>query len=347
MYRNAIKAMFIIALLGAVFIVGGIWSLTRPATSAYQEVPFTIVEGAGVRGISTQLAEAGLIRSPWYFMITVKRLGVDSRLQAGEYVLSPSWSADDIARTLAGGEIVGREQAITIVEGWRIDDIAGYFDENDIVSGEEFKQFVEYPVTQLSACLKPEDCEAYEFLNGIPETAGLEGFLFPDTYRVFRDATVRDIVVKMLDNFDRKLTPQMRADIAASDLSLYETVILASIIEKEVRTAEDMAHVSGIFRNRLDIGMGLQSDATLTYYFGNKKAAHSGAELQADTPYNTYKYRGLPPTPIANPGLNALRAAIYPAETDYLYFLSNTETGETYFAKTLEEHNENKRLHVR
>lgn len=346
--RTTVTASAVIALVGAVFVVGWLWSLARPAASEGREVTFTVEEGEGVRDIAQSLEAAELIRSPWYFIWTVKRSGWGGRLQAGVYTLSPAQTPADIARTLAGGGDTGRERAITIVEGWRIDDIAAYLEEEGVVSASDFKAATAGPLVARSACLKPDNCgEGYAFLSGLPAGGGLEGFLFPDTYRIFRDATAEDIVIKMLDNFDRKLTPEMRADIEASGLSLYETVILASIIEKEVRTAEDMAVVSGIFHNRLDIGMGLQSDATLTYYFGNKKAAHSGEELQVDTPYNTYKYRGLPPTPISNPGLNALRAAIYPADTDYFYFLSNTDTGETYFARTLEEHNENKREHVR
>lgn len=341
MFKSPVQAAIITVLAGAVFIVAWLWWLAQPAASQPRDVPFVVEEGMGVRDIAAALERANVIRSPWYFVWQVKSSGVGARLQAGEYVLSPSQAVEDIVRALANGGATGRERTITIIEGWRVDDIAAYLEEEGFGPADEF--------THLAStwCDQPARCEEYDFLRDLPEGAGLEGFLFPDTYRVYRDARLEDIINVMLANFERKFTPELRDQLADRGLDLYEAVTLASIIEKEVRTPADMALVGGVFRNRLDIGMALQSDATLTYYFDNETVAHTGADLQVDTPYNTYRYRGLPPTPIANPGLNALRAAVYPAETDYLYFLSDTETGTTYFSHTLEEHNANKRRYVK
>lgn len=341
------KNISLAVLIGTVFVVGWLWWLTQPAASVEQNIAVVIEEGEGVRSIAQTLKDEGVIRSPWYFIWQVKAKDLASSLQAGEYQLSPTQRVADIITTLSSGGGSGNERSITIIEGWRITDMAEYLEERGLVDAPSFQARAEEREVAQVWCEDSTSCEEYSFLRNVPPTVGLEGFLFPDTYRVYTDTDTDSIIRTMLANFERKLTPQMRADIAASDLNLYETVILASIIEKEVRTAEDMALVSGIFHNRLGIGMALQSDATLTYYFDNTTAAHSSEELAVDTPYNTYKYRGLPPTPIASPGFNALRAAIYPAETNYFYFLSDTETGQTYFSETLDEHNQKKRLYVR
>jgi len=166
-----------------------------------------------------------------------------------------------------------------------------------------------------------------------------EGYLFPDTYRMYRDFTADDLIKKMRSNLDRKLTGDLREAIKDSGHTTGEIIIMASILEKEVRTEADMKIVSGIFWDRLKINHALQSDATLSYVLDSGKTAHSYEETQIDSPYNTYKYPGLPPGPISNPGLKAIRAAIYPTYTDYNYFLTRPDTGETIFSKTLEEHN--------
>ncbi len=151
----------------------------------------------------------------------------------------------------------------------------------------------------------------------------------------------------MLNNFDGKLTDEMQNNIAEQDKTIYEIVTMASIIEKEVRTLEDMEIVSGIFWDRIKYGQPLESCATLAYVLGVNKEQYSIEDTKIDSPYNTYRNPGLPPGPICNPGLNAIKAAIYPQYTEYNYFLSRQDTGETVFSKTLEEHNRNKARYLR
>lgn len=340
----AIGILVLIAIVVAIFFTLKI-ATTRPPL--YEEVLFSVEPGTGVKTISHNLTQEGFIESPSYFNWYIWLKGWGAKLQAGEYALNKEMSIKQIAQALVGGEALSNEKIIKIIEGWRNSDIADFLEANEIASAEEFSELVNSPFKQSSGCLNPDNCDAYAFLSDAPEEATLEGYLFPDTYRIFKDANVRDIVIKILDNFERKLTPQMREDIAKQNKSVYDIVTMASIIEREVQTAEDMKIVSGIFENRLGIGMALQSDATLSYYLKDKKPSHTLADLEIDTPYNTYKYRGLPPTPISNPGLNAITAAIYPEKTDYLYFLSNAETGESHFARTLDEHNRNKFLYLR
>jgi len=189
--------------------------------------------------------------------------------------------------------------------------------------------------------------QEFPFLNSKPENLSLEGYLFPDTYRVFASSTPEEVIQRLLNNFATKITEEMVREIKRQGKTLHEIITMASIIEKEApifnqTSREDAKIISGIFWNRLNIGMALQSDATLSYIFEDNKPVHSGDELKVDSPYNSYLYRGLPPGPICNPGLIAIEAAIYPIETDYFYFLTPLDGSRVYYAKTYQEHLNNK-----
>lgn len=254
-------------------------------------------------------------------------------------------------------EIVYRaEENIIILEGWTNDDVKNYLsEEKALFLAEDFIKSVGYKNTDN---LKKEQefsrdwSSLYDFLDDKPDNLSLEGYLFPDTYRVFASTSPNEVVSRLLDNFNRKLTSEMRAEIKRQGKSIHEIITMASIIEKEapIFAQKDITAakiVSGIFWNRLKIGMALQSDATLSYILNDKKPAHSGAELQVESPYNTYKYRGLPPGPIANPGMIAILAAIYPAKTDYFFFLTTFDGSKIYYAKNYDEHLRNKYLYMK
>ena len=243
------------------------------------------------------------------------------------------------------------EKTIRIPEGWASRDIGQYFEREGQYQSEEFLEIAGFPMVNYQKekdLPAPVDFSAeFSFLEDKPKHYGLEGYLFPDTYRIYASSSVSEVIRKMLTNFDHKLTPKMREDIKAQGRTIYEVITLASIIEKEAllnyRTGDnqDAKIVAGIFMNRLSVGQALQSDATLSYIYNDKKPAHSGAELEIDSPYNTYKYRGLPPGPICNPGALAIEEAIYPANTKYNYFLT-TNDGRIFYAKTYNEHLANK-----
>ena len=226
-----------------------------------------------------------------------------------------------------------RERTITIIEGWRLEDIADDLAKEGIASKDDF----------LSAAKIADWRDEFQFLQEA-KIKSLEGFLFPDTYKIYSDASARDIIRKLLDEFDAKATAQMRADLKAQDRSLIDAVILASILEREISNKpeadSDRKIVAGIFLNRLEIGMGLQSDATVNYITGKTLTRPTLDDLAIDSPYNTYKYRGLPPGPINNPSLASLLASIYPTPSDYLYFLTD-ENGRAHFARTYAEHQKN------
>ncbi|MBN2854184.1 endolytic transglycosylase MltG [Patescibacteria group bacterium] len=275
-------------------------------------------------------------------------------------IISSSWFSNNFNRLIKKIKnekpepviIYKAEETIKILEGWANADINNYLQENNVFdwSEDEFLKIVgERRIYDLE---KPQNfsrdwAEEFDFLKSKPENLSLEGYLFPDTYRVFASSSPEEIVYRLLNNFDKKLSQEMRAEIKRQGKTIHEIITMASIIEKEApilnqTNAQDAKIISGIFWNRLKIGMALQTDATLSYIFEDKKPAHSGAELKVESPYNSYLYRGLPPGPIANPGLIAIEAAIYPAQTDYFYFLTPLDGAQVYYAKTYQEHLNNK-----
>jgi UPF0755 protein len=175
-------------------------------------------------------------------------------------------------------------------------------------------------------------------LKDKPKSLNLEGYIFPDSYKIRKEETIEDIINKTLQNFDKKVTPELRQEIEKQNKTIFEIITMASLLEKEVKTLEDKKIVSGILWKRLENNMPLQVDATISFITGKKDANISIEETKIDSPYNTYKYKGLPLGPISNPGLESIIAAIYPESSDYWYYLSTPE-GETVFSKTLEEHN--------
>jgi len=227
------------------------------------------------------------------------------------------------------------QNSITFLEGWNNRDIAQYLEKNQITSSADFL-----------VGAKKFDASNYPDLASKPQTQDLEGFLFPDTYFIPKnppaDKNISEVIIKKaLDNFTQKITPEMLAQAQNQNMSLYQIITLASIIEKESGgNQDDRKTIAGVFYNRLKAGMPLESDATVSFI--TDASPISGADTQIDSPYNTYKYKGLPPGPICNPGLNSILAALYPAASDYFYFLTIPQTGRAVFAVTYDEHLKNK-----
>lgn len=335
--------MFKKIIIIAIIITGGFlyWqSLNSPVDKNGQEVLFVINKGETATQIAENLRANNLISSEFYFKYQVKHS--DLNLQAGEYLISPELTTREIIKILSQGETVGSERTIRLIEGWSLKDMANYFEKNGVVSAKDFLSLAQADISGWKFNFSKPG-----FLSDAPAKADLEGFLFPDTYRVDKDASAQNIIEKMLDNFNEKLTSEMRAEIKRQGKSVYEVIIMASLIEKEVRSAEDMKIVSGIFWDRIKNREALGSCATLAYILGVNKSQYTLDDTKVDSPYNTYKYRGLPPGPIANPGLNAITAAIYPTYTGYNYFLSDPATGKTIYSKTLNEHNVNKAKYLK
>ena len=194
---------------------------------------------------------------------------------------------------------------------------------------------------------RPKDfSQEFDFLKDKPIYFGLEGYLFPDTYEIAKGESIDNIVRRMLSNFDSKFKQEMRDEVQGQGRAISEIITMASLIEKEVKTLEDKKIVSGILWKRLGVSMPLQVDATIVYLTGKKTTKVSIEETQIDSPYNTYRNKGLPLGPIANPGLDSILASIYPEENEYWYYLS-TPDGKTIFSKTLKEHNSAKARYLK
>ena len=329
--KNFSKVFFILVFVLLLLLLLLANETYRPHTSFGGTKEVEIAPGLGSRKIGALLKEEGVIRSKWAFINYVSLRKEASYLKPGTYIFEETMTIPEIARTLVG--TARKEKAITISEGWRIEEIEKYLTAEDIITDEYF--------TTLAA---PEGgskfVSRFSFLGDKPESAGLEGYLFPDTYRIYTGEKLEVIAEKMLENFNHKLTPELREEISRQKKTIFEIITIASLIEKEVVSDEDRALVSGILWKRLGIDMPLQVDATISYIKNQKES--NGKILTADTkidsPYNTYLYHELPKGPIGNPGMSAIRAAIYPKESPYLYYLSTPE-GETIFSQTLEEHN--------
>lgn len=338
------KGIFVTALIAVAF--GGLvlYSANRPV-GGDENLLYNVAKGEGASSIAQGLEDAGLIRSAAFFKLTTWSRGTRGDFKAGSFELSPSMSTREIEYALTTQTPSEEEVQITVLEGWTINDIAAHLEAEGIATKEDFFAEVGHSAEFVSPGELPAWGDTYGFLADKPARNSLEGYLFPDTYRIFAESGAKALVRRMLSNFDAKLTADLRAEIEASGRSVFGVVTMASIIEREVRSDEDMAIVSGIFWKRLEIGMGLQADSTVNYITGGSKPSVSFEETNIDHPWNTYKYRGLPAGPIGNPSLRAIVAAIRPVETDYLYFLTNPE-GKVFYGRTLDEHNAN-RVHLR
>lgn len=241
------------------------------------------------------------------------------------------------------------EATIRLREGWTAADMADYLEREGLPAGDGFLELSGSPQLSIPADISSWRLK-YDFLPA--EADSLEGYLFPDTYRIYATSSAPEVIDKMLATFARRVTPAMRQDISARGKTLEEIIIMASLIEKEAPidyADPENRHarlISGIFWNRLGINLGLQADATLSYIFRDNKPRHSGAELEVDSPYNTYRFRGLPPGPIANPGLRAIEAAIDPLPSDYYFFLT-TADNEVIYGRNYDEHLRNINRYLR
>jgi UPF0755 protein len=329
--------ILIILLIIAGFIAS-LWFVLQILNPVKLDSPsFSISQGQGVNQISLNLAEQGIIRNPFAFELYVFLKGIQSEFKAGDYDLPSVVNMKRLTEILTQGQPV-EEWRLQVIEGLTIKDIAFILENKGKFQAEELMEAtgVGQPSNQFSF-----NISNYDFLEDKPASAHLEGYLFPDTYRFFTYSTINDIVRKMLNNFDKKLTSQMRQDIQEQDKTIFDIITMASIIEREVMSDADRAIVSGIFWKRLDIGMPLQADSTINYVTGKKTPAVSAEDLEIDSLYNTYRYPGLTPGPISNPGISSIKAAIYPEESDYWYFLTDQD-GNVHYAEDFEGHKQNK-----
>jgi UPF0755 protein len=310
------KIGFFLLLVFIFFVVLFLWYQRQllPVSEKDQTKDVVIAEGQSLSEIAANLKSEGLIRSPLAFKIMVLRLGLGKKIQAGYFQLSPKSSSYQIASTLTRGS---SDVWVTFPEGQRVEEIA----------------------------------QKLQIVLGIPENEFLkfakEGYMFPDTYLIPKKAKGQEVAQMMFGNFQRRFDNSLRQDAQKRGLTLEEVVIFASLVERETKFEEDRPKVAGILIKRHRSSLPLEVDATVQYALGYQKEEKSwwkktltSTDLAVDSPYNTRKNSGLPPTPIANPGLSSIEAVVYFQENPYLYYLSDKE-GKIHYAKTLEEHIEN------
>ncbi|MBI2356272.1 MAG: endolytic transglycosylase MltG [Candidatus Doudnabacteria bacterium] len=306
------------AVLALSFFIYFFTKVNQASSTVSAPVNMTIKKGSSTRMVATLLQENKIISHSWIFIFYMRLQGGVNKIQAGDYLLDRKMSIAEVAEIVTAGKVVSNELKVTIIEGWTNKQIADYL---------------------MARQIMPSTAEFLKLADGH------EGYLFPDTYKLGKEENADALIKKMLANFE-KVTKDLQLD--------KDKIILASIIEKEVGrnkdkvTKDDLALmqnerslVASVFYNRLKAGMPLQSDATVNYITGKTDRQVSLEDAKIKSAYNTYLVKGLPPGPIGNPGINSIKAAVFPAESDYLYFL-NDASGTAYFAKTIEEHNQNR-----
>lgn len=297
--------------------------LLSPPSSATSTTEFEVLPGWGGARVAEELAAAGLVRSALAFRYYLRFTGTDRSVGEGLYDLSPSMSAEELAQVLAAG---GRPRTVSIVvpEGWRASDVVRRLAANGFGSEPDIARLIAEP---------GELAPAY-----LPEGANLEGYLFPATYDVPVRSSAAEVLGTMVARFETEVTEEVAAALLERSLTVHEWVTLASIVQSEAASHEEMPIIAGVFLNRLDLGMLLQSDPTVAYGLGKPMPELSAVagDLRQDTPWNTYTRPGLPATPISNPGSHALHAVLEPVRQNddgvpWLYFLHGTDGGVPVF----------------
>jgi UPF0755 protein len=313
-------ALVVIALIGVSAVAVGLrWAL-QPALASAPSAIFDVQPGASLGEVARELEARGLIRNAIALKVLARYRKLDGALQVGEYEVSAALSPDEILTRIVEGRVVVYE--VVIPEGLRAAQIAPRLEAAGLANAAEFAAFASDPASAGSL--------------GV-EGASLEGYLFPETYRLPRGLSVREVAKVLVDQFLgvwRELEPQARRQ----ELSMLEVVTLASIVEKETAAPEERPLIASVFRNRLKRGMRLETDPTVIYGIPDFDGNLRRRDLEnAENRYNTYQISGLPPGPIANPGADALRAVLNPAESEFLFFVSRND-GTHVFSKTYAEH---------
>jgi UPF0755 protein len=322
MRKRAELTVFLILTALTLAVTHAYVGLCVPPSREGGKLTINVPRGASFRVVADGLEKAGAVRSSGSLVFAARLLGAYKKIQAGEYEFDRSMSPLDVLDHLVKGRV--RRHQLTIPEGYNLREVAATLMEAGLADEAEFVR--KATDARLAASL------------GL-EGATSEGYLFPDTYEFTKGMSAEDLIVRMVERFKSVYYPDLDRAAEVRGLSMKDVVTLASIIEKETGAPWERRLISAVFHNRLKKGIRLQSDPTVIYgiegFGGNLKRTH----LRMRSPYNTYVFRGLPPGPIANPGRDALKAALEPVESDYLYFVSKND-GTHHFSRSLKEHNE-------
>lgn len=319
-----------------------VWNGLR-SVSPSSPIEVTISSGMRAKSVAELLEQKGLIRNAFLFSGWLKLKGEGSRFQAGVYELTPGMTRDEIVAKLNAGDIIAEATIrFTIPEGFTVEQTASRLADAGLVDKAKF----------LDVAAKPElwsgSIWTSELSKDINLRYPLEGYLFPDTYEMKRDSTEAEIINRMLAELDRKLDQlpeEWQLTLEERGMTVHQLLTIASLIEREVVVDEERPIVSSVIHNRLGLGMPLQIDATIQYLLDKQKEKLLTADLKVESPYNTYLQQGLPPGPIAAPSYKSIEAALYPDETDYVYYVTKKDgTNSHLFAVTFKQHQKNIQL---
>jgi UPF0755 protein len=298
--------VFLVVLAGVIAPLGWFWHAVG-SSGSQQPVSFTVASGASGTDIASSLEERGIIRSSLGFRLLAKVRGVDINYQAGEYPLATNMSAGAVLDAMAKGPVTPEGVTLSFPEGLRLEEVAAHVQRDLGIDRTEF--------------LEAARSGRYSLPPYLPEgTSSAEGFLFPNTYEVRADATADDVIERLLDEFQSEAEGLPWDSAPKLGVTPYQVVVVASMIEREARFAQDRAKIAAVIYNRLKKGMPLQIDATVQYALGSWDKLTT-KDYKVDSPYNTYQIQDLPPGPICNPGLASIEAALEPAKKDYLYYV--------------------------
>ncbi len=353
------KLIFFILL----FCIGiGYWYVHSEIYSAVSQerdkITFEVKQGETVAILANRLDEEQVIRNPWLFRKYIQWKGVDKDIRFGVFEVTKPITLARVVESLSKPGVT--ERTITIIPGWDLRDIAEYMEKEGIGTKDEVYTLLGQPAKQGTSPKVSLDAPLKVVANK-PADISFEGYIRPDTFRVYKDASLNDVLVRLIKERDKEFTPELYQDIenffdrvypdiakGKYSLSVHELLTMASILEREVRSPKDKAMVADLFWRRYMAWIGFNADSTVHYIFGSPTSVFTTNEERASTnPWNTYKYWGLPPGPIATPSMASIKAALYPEKNEYYYFLTTLDTGEVKYAKTLEEHNQNVQKYLR
>lgn len=312
---------YLLLCLLLVFFLGWYLYLVQPAGDGKRVYGLTVPKGAGFVQVARDLERQGIVRSALHFRLVGRLKGLDRRMQPGDYRLNSAMTPVEILEKMASG--VSDARKFVVPEGYSIYQLAELLEKQGLFGGKEF----------LAVCKDKLVLQHFDL-----GAKSVEGYLFPGTYLIGFQLDVRGLVMEMVREFRHRII-SLQGQLDQSGLSLHQVVTLASMVEKEAVVADEKPLIASVFRNRLKIGMPLQSDPTAIYGVRAFGGTVTRQDLKRKSPYNTYHVRGLPPGPIGNPGIEAITAVLQPARTDYLYFVARKD-GTHQFSRTLQEHNQ-------
>jgi len=322
-FRFTIFCLLLLMAAGYFYYSSGLNAVSANAAAEKQVV---IPRGSSLKAIADILKKENIIRDSLVFELYCQLNDRSDSIKAGKYSISSSMRVPEIVEVIVSGKAIVDTLKFTIPEGYKLEQIVEKLSSLGVVSKEEIESALD---------AKKYD---YGFISQIPDREKkLEGYLFPDTYEIYKDTTAEAIIDKLLERFDEIFTEEYKSRAKELDMTMDQVVVLASIIEREAKLDNERKTISAVFHNRLKKNMMLQSCATVQYLFKEQKDVLSYKDLEIQSPYNTYINAGLPPGPIASPGLKSIEAALYPEDTDYLYFVARDD-GSHIFTRTYGEH---------